>query len=134
MGPKEKIQEMERQRDELEVTIPLKAKEFESLSDKLEENVEEQGRLVGRFEQHLKKFHQQNTFDAQTGWMTRCQTPQEEVDSRREEAALDAEIAANEKEREELKTAWDAKRQELEELQKARKALISKAEHYLLPN
>jgi transcriptional accessory protein Tex/SPT6 len=76
VGPREKIKEMERRRDEIIKAISVKSKEAGSLNDKLEENMAEFERISDRYEQHGKKVQQQKTFD-------RRQSPQEKVDGRK---------------------------------------------------
>jgi hypothetical protein len=140
MCPKEKIKEMERRRDEIMMAMPVKAKELTALTEKLAGNNDELGRLEERLSGQVRKIEQQSVFNFATGWRSpsTVQTQEQEkvdlVDLQKEAAALDAELAANEREREELKAAWHAKCEECEELSKEHKSLLNTAQLYLLPN
>jgi hypothetical protein len=103
MGSKEKILK------EMEEAMEVKWKELAALTDKLAENTEEFIKLNGRLSEQARKIEQQSISTIQQ------QEQEKVVDSRLEEAALKAELAAHKMEREELTTAWNAKRQECQE-------------------
>jgi uncharacterized coiled-coil protein SlyX len=135
MGRKEKIKEMERRAEEMEESTHVKSREFDALSDKLADNIDEYKKLADRLSELVRKMEQRSTY----GWWspstsTIQQQQQEKVALQKEEAVLKAEIAANKKEREELKAACHAKVEELEELSTDQKLLLNTAQLYLLPN
>jgi type II secretory pathway component PulJ len=138
MGPKEKIKEMEMRRDEIWKAIPLIHKEFDALGDKRAEKSDESTRLEWRLSEHMGKIAQRSTYEGWTGWWApSTSTPtiqQQKVDFENEAAALETEIAANEREREELDAAWNAKREELEDILKELESLRNTAQLYRLPN
>jgi hypothetical protein len=103
MGSKEKILK------EMEEAMEVKWKELAALTDKLAENTEEFIKLNGRLSEQARKIEQQSISTIQQ------QEQEKVVDSRLEEAALKAELAAHKMEREELTAAWNAKRQECQE-------------------
>jgi chromosome segregation ATPase len=128
MGRKEKIKEMERRAEEMEEAIPVKTKEIQSLTDKLAANVEECRALSERLSEQLRKMRQRRSPSTSTTQQ------QEKVDLAKEDAVLEAEFAANKKEREQLLAACHAKREEYEELSKELKSLLNSAQLYLVPN
>jgi chromosome segregation ATPase len=138
MGPKEKIKEMEMRRDEIWKAIPLKHKELDALGDKLAEKSDESTRLNDRLSEHMRKITQRSTYEGWTGWWAASTSmptiQQQKVDFENEAAALETEIAANEREREELDAAWNAKREELEDILKELESLGNTAQLYRLPN
>jgi chromosome segregation ATPase len=128
MGRKEKIKEMERRAEEMEEAIPVKTKEIQFLTDKLAANVEECRALNERLSEQLRKMRQRRSPSTSTTQQ------QEKVDLAKEDAVLEAELAANKKEREQLLAACHAKREEYEELSKEQKSLLNSAQLYLVPN
>jgi DNA repair exonuclease SbcCD ATPase subunit len=138
MGPMEKIKVMERRIDEMMMAMAVKAKEFDVLTEKLAGNADELERLKERLSEHVKKIAQW-IINFPTGrWSSSTSTIQqqqqeEEVDLQKEEAVLTAEFAANKREWGELTAAWNAKREEFEELSKEQKMLLNMVQLYLLP-
>jgi chromosome segregation ATPase len=128
MGRKEKMKEMKRRSEEMEEAIPVKTKEVESLTDKLTDNVEECRALNERLSEQLRKMRQRRSPSTSTTQQ------QEKVDLAKEDAVLEAEFAANKREREQLLAACHAKREEYEELSKELKSLLNSAQLYLVPN
>jgi hypothetical protein len=53
MCPKKKIKEMERRRDEMRKAMPVKAKGFTALTEKLAQNTDELGRLARGASSHV---------------------------------------------------------------------------------